>query len=82
MITVHARFFALYRERVGNPTLDIPLDDGATVADAVAWVMRRYPGFSPNPPKIVVAVDREYVNHNHPLKHGNELAFIPPVSGG
>lgn len=79
---VQARFFALYRERVGQRTLDLELDDGATVADAIDLVMRRYPHFSPDPARIVVAVNREYVNHKHPIKHGDELAFIPPVSGG
>ena len=45
-------------------------------------VTRRYPNFSPNPPDIVIAVNREYAHHDHPLKDGDEVAFIPPVSGG
>ena len=47
-----------------------------------ADVMKLHPDFSPDPPRIVVAVGREYVNHRHPLKDGDEAAFIPPVSGG
>ncbi len=58
------------------------MPDDATVKDLVAAVCRRFPGFSPNPPTIVVAVNRDYANHNHPLKNGDEAAFIPPVSGG
>ncbi len=79
---VQARFFALYRERAGQSTVDLELVDGSTVGDAIDLVMRRWPNFAPNPPRIVVAVNREYVNHQHPVKHGDELAFIPPVSGG
>ncbi len=79
---VHARFFALYRERVGQPAVDFELPDDATVADLVADVMKLHPDFSPDPPRIVVAVGREYVDHRHPLKDGDEAAFIPPVSGG
>lgn len=81
-LKVHTRFFALYRERVGQRTLDIEVPDDATVKDLVAVVCGRFPGFSPNPSAVVVAVNRDYVNHTHPLKEGDEAAFIPPVSGG
>ena len=82
MITVHALFFALYRERVGSKAADLELPDRATVVDAVREVTRRWPRFSPDPAKVVVAVNREYQGHAHPLKKGDEVAFIPPVSGG
>ena len=81
-LKVQGRFFALYRERIGQRTLDFELEDDATVGELVAVVTGQYPKLSPNPPSIVVAVNREYVNHNHPLKNGDEVAFIPPVSGG
>ena len=79
---VKGRFFALYRERVGSTDAEFELNDGATVGDLVDEVMRRHPGFSPDPSKIVVAVNREYANHDQPLRDGDEAAFIPPVSGG
>ena len=79
---IHARFFALYRDRVGDRLVDFDVPDDATVADLVDAVVGRYPNFCPNPPSVVVAVNREYVNHSHPLRDGDEAAFIPPVSGG
>ncbi len=79
---VHARYFALYRERVGKNTDDYELPEKATVGDLVGAVMKRYPAFCPNPSQTVVAVNRVYVDHAHPLKNGDETAFIPPVSGG
>ena len=81
-VNVQGRFFALYRERVGSAVIGFELDDGSTVGDLVDAVMRRNPDFSPDPSKIVVAVNREYVNHSEPLHDGDEAAFIPPVSGG
>ena len=81
-ITVHARFFALYRERVGQNSLEIGMPEGATVGLLVEEVLRRYPEFSPTPSAVVVAVNREYVAHGHVLADGDEAAFIPPVSGG
>ena len=67
---------------MGQRVLEVELPDDAKVRDLVAVVTRQHPGLSPNPPSIVVAVNREYVNHNHPLRDGDEAAFIPPVSGG
>lgn len=81
-VTVHARFFALYRERVGQNALEIDMPEGATVGGLVAEVLRRYPAFSPVPSSIVVAVNREYATHDYFLGDGDEAAFIPPVSGG
>lgn len=81
-ITIQARFFALYRERVGQNSLDVSVMEGATVGDLVGEVLRRYPQFAPNAKAVVVAVNREYVTHKHVLHAGDEAAFIPPVSGG
>ena len=81
-ITVQARFFALYRERVGQTMVEISLPAHSTVGDLVQEVHRRYPEFSPNPNAVVVAVNREYVVHTHVLAEKDEAAFIPPVSGG
>ena len=81
-LKVQGRFFALYRERIGARTLDFELDEDASAGDLVTLVTRQYPNLSPDPPSIVVAVNREYVKHGHPLKDGDEVAFIPPVSGG
>jgi len=81
-LIVHGLFFALYRERVGERALDFELPDGATVEGLVNMVTRQYPNLCANPPSIVVAVNQEYVTHDHPLRDGDEAAFIPPVSGG
>ena len=79
---VQARFFALYRERAGHRVLDFDLPGVATVADLVAEVTRAHPTLWPDPSKVVVAVNREYADHRHSLNDGDEVAFIPPVSGG
>lgn len=79
---ITGRFFALYRERVGERVVELDVGDEATVGDLIDAVMRRYPSLSPDPSKLVIAVNREYVNHGHLLHDGDEAAFIPPVSGG
>lgn len=79
---ITARFFASYRERTGKRSIDVTLDRNATVGDLVAHINEKFPGFTPNPGRVVVAVNEEYVSHSHRLKDGDEAAFIPPVSGG
>ncbi|HVF79589.1 MAG TPA: molybdenum cofactor biosynthesis protein MoaE [Solirubrobacteraceae bacterium] len=76
------RLFASLREHAGAGTLALQLGDGATVADAIAQLREgALAGLPPNAP-FVTAVAREYVKDDHPLAEGDELALVPPVSGG
>ena len=81
-LQVTVRFFALYRERAGRDQTAIDLPAGATVAEAVAEVRRRFPGLAPDSVEIVAAVNAEYAPHDTILNEGDHLALIPPVSGG
>ena len=74
---VNVRLFAVLRERAGSESLEIDLDEGATVADAVR-ALAPVAGEMP----FRVAVNREYANDSTPIAEGDELAAIPPVSGG
>jgi len=79
---VTVRLFASLREHAGVGTLALQLGDGATVADAIASLREgALAGLAPNAP-FVAAVAREYVKQDHPLREGDELALVPPVSGG
>jgi MoaE-MoaD fusion protein len=77
MVKVNVRLFAVLRERAGSDSLEIDLDDGATVADAVR-ALAPVAGEMP----FRVAVNREYADDSTPIAEGDELAAIPPVSGG
>jgi molybdopterin synthase catalytic subunit/molybdopterin converting factor small subunit len=76
-VKVSIRLFAGLRERAGRDELELDLPDGARVADALAQVQHLAPGVS-----LVLAVNREYVDHDVVLHAGDELAVVPPVSGG
>ncbi len=80
---VRVRLFAMLRERAGTATLEVELPHGATVADAMrllgereelAELLERMP--------LRAAVNREYAGIDTVLHAGDELALIPPVSGG
>src|SRR3954449_4955645 len=69
--------FAMLRERAGARQLTIELPEGARVRDALAALGDLAAGLP-----LVMAVNREYAPEDHVLDPGDELALIPPVSGG
>lgn len=74
--------FAVLREHAGSAALDLRLDAGATVADAITELRRGPLRGLPERAAFVAAVAREYVDRGHELRDGDELALVPPVSGG
>jgi MoaE-MoaD fusion protein len=76
-MTVRIRLFAMLRERAGRDELELELPEGARVADALAALDHLAGGLS-----LVLAVNREYAAPDLVLRAGDELALIPPVSGG
>jgi MoaE-MoaD fusion protein len=69
--------FAMLRERAGSRHLTLELPEGARVSDALAELGDLAAGLP-----LVMAVNREYAPEDHVLDPGDELALIPPVSGG
>ncbi len=78
---VRVRFFAAFREFAGRDSLDIDLAPGSTVHDLRVRLRDQFPRL-PQPERIVVAVNAEYANPDLPLADNDEVALIPPVSGG
>ena len=74
---VRVRLFAILRERAGTSEIEIDLPEGAVVRDALEHVASLAPGLP-----LVMAINREYADADAPLAAGDELALIPPVSGG
>ena len=80
---VRIRLFAILRERAGRDSIELELADGATVADALRALEERGPlvdllGRLP----VRMAVNRDYATSTTPLQADDELALIPPISGG
>jgi MoaE-MoaD fusion protein len=71
---VSVRLFAGLRERAGYARRDV---DAATVADV--WPTL---GLGDEPDGVLYAVNKQYANRDQPLADGDEVAIIPPVSGG
>ena len=80
-MNVHVRLFAAYREAAGVGQLRLDLPAGATVREAIAELRRMHPRVS-EIRQLVIAKNREYVGLDEAIGDGDELALIPPVSGG
>jgi MoaD family protein len=81
-VTVHVRLFAIQRELAGTRAIDLELADGATVDDAWSALVERFPVLAPGRPSVRFAVNGAYAGAERALGDGDELACIPPVSGG
>ena len=76
------RYFALVAEVAGRDGETLELAPGATVADALQSLSRRYPRLAASGFRPLVAVNRRHAGDDDPLADGDELAVFPPVSGG
>ena len=74
---ITVRLFAALRERAGQDRIELDLPPGASVGDALAQIDHLSGGA-----RIVLAVNREYAEPGRLLVEGDELAAVPPVSGG
>lgn len=78
---VHTRCFAILRE-LSTDRCDLDLPDGATVDDAWSALAARFPGLAPHRPYVRAARNAAYAAWDAILGAGDEVAFLPPVSGG
>jgi molybdopterin synthase catalytic subunit len=82
MITIQMRYFAFVREQLGKSKEAIELADGSTVAQALDLVLAASPRLLNAQSAMMVMVNQAYQPREHVLANGDEVAIIPPVSGG
>lgn len=80
-MNITVKFFALGRELAGRSEMALELPEAATVQTLIEQLNSTYPRFA-QLKSYVVAINLEYANLNDPLHEGDEVAIIPPVSGG
>jgi molybdopterin synthase catalytic subunit len=81
-VKVNVRLFAGLHDLVGQRLVSLELSEGATIADLRDRLSSQYPAVTPFLSTLVCAVDEEYVSSERSLRDGDEVALIPPVSGG
>lgn len=81
--TIQVRLFARLRELCGgNREMTVELSSDADPEGCFRAIAERYPAVLELRGHLVVAVNEEYASWTQPLTEGDEVAFIPPVSGG
>lgn len=76
------RLFASLREAVGRDRLQLELPEAASVEQAWSRLAAEHPALAPRRRSLAAAVNRRYAGFDAALADGDELVFIPPVSGG
>ena len=83
-MTIRVRLFAAIREALGRETIDLNLPEGAT--PEVAWReltrLDEHGTLAARRHNLAAAVNRKYAKFDAPIADGDEVVFIPPVSGG
>lgn len=82
MITVTVRFFAGHRDIVGRSEQELRLAEDATVGSLWEQLVAEYPRLAGYSGRLLYAVNQEYSSLATPLHDGDEVVFVPPVSGG
>jgi molybdopterin synthase sulfur carrier subunit len=79
---VKVRLFARLREIAGAPELEREVAGAATLGAVWDQLAREYPEMTPYRGSVSGAVNAEYARMDAALRDGDEVAFLPPVSGG
>src|ERR1039457_2562275 len=79
---VRVLFFGRLKDIVGKSEEDADLSDGARVEDLFARYGRSFPELAKFRPSVVASVNQEFAEWRAALAPGDEVAFLPPVSGG
>jgi molybdopterin synthase catalytic subunit len=79
---LHIKLFAGAREAVGAREVRLDVPENLTAAEVLTRLGERYPRLGPMLASLRLAVNREYVRSDHRLRQDDEVALIPPVSGG
>ncbi|HMA36215.1 MAG TPA: MoaD/ThiS family protein [Chloroflexia bacterium] len=84
-LTIRARFFALYREAAGQDEAQVPVPAGSTVRELWQHLLAAHPGLEragAATAYTAYAVNGTWAKSDRVLQDGDEVAFLPPVSGG
>jgi molybdopterin converting factor subunit 1 len=79
---VRVRLFASLREAAGTELVELELPEGATAEEAWRRLAADHPSLADRRRSLAVAVNRRYARFEEPLAAGDEVVFVPPVSGG
>jgi molybdopterin synthase sulfur carrier subunit len=81
-VRIRVRLFAALREAAGRGEFELDLPPAATPEDAWGRLAHEHPALASRRGSLAASVNRRYAPFSQTLAEGDELVFIPPVSGG
>lgn len=81
-MAVRVVFYGRLKQDAGIKTLDLTLDGPQTVGGLVARLVDSYPALAAQLGTVAFTLGAELVSPEHPIRDGDELGLLPPVSGG
>ncbi len=81
-IVVIVKFFVATRDAVGKPKINLTVPRGTTANDLLQILKKKYPVLDKSLKQVIVAVNKETGKGDEKLSDGDEVALLPPVSGG
>jgi len=79
---VTVQMFARLRELAGRAEFTCDVDPGATIADVWQRAVVEHPSLAPFASSVSCARNEDFARMSTPVREGDEVAFLPPVSGG
>jgi molybdopterin converting factor subunit 1 len=79
---IHVLLFAAARDAVGEASLEMEIPPQSAVGQVLEELWRRYPALAPLRGALRLAVNEDFVESDHVLDEGDQVALLPPVSGG
>ncbi|MEE3368393.1 MAG: MoaD/ThiS family protein [Planctomycetota bacterium] len=79
---ITVRLFAVARDLAGSQSVEVDLDENATVSDLRAALIAAFPAFSDIVDHMLFSVDSEYASDHTTITADSDIGCIPPVSGG
>ena len=74
--------FAALKDIAGRRDLEMELDDGSTLQQVTEKLASLYPEIGRMQNSVRIAINQEFADENSSLNNGDEIAFLPPMSGG
>ena len=81
-MNVPVRLFAAAKQIAGNDLVTLELSNQSTLAELRIALLNRYPELGPLQQHLRFSINAEYASDEHAISEGDEIACIPPVSGG
>lgn len=82
MISITLKLFAAYQDALGQPDMVMTLPEGITVRELCDRICSQYPDLKQWQELTRFGINLQFVAADTPLNDGDEVVFIPPVSGG